>query len=187
MRRERGSSSVLALLLLSAFCLLAMLSWQRLLQESLALARAQRHYLQTFHQAVASRAWGLSQRWPARHGECRQHPAEPLRICLQASKRGYGWLLCGEGGGTLMAPPLRHYQRVTLYRAEARPVTGEQTASGNTTAAGPDAQGPAPGGSAAVNPLSAPGDAPAEAAFPGTGPAYFLRARRGSWLDFDPG
>lgn len=88
MSRERGSGSVLALLLLSSFCLLAMLSWQRALQVSLELARAQRHYLQAFHQAEFSLAWGLSQHWPARHGECRQHPAEPLRVCLQASGRG---------------------------------------------------------------------------------------------------
>ncbi|RLR17253.1 hypothetical protein D8L93_10935 [Sodalis-like symbiont of Bactericera trigonica] len=38
MRRERGSGSVLALLLLSTFCLLELLSWQRRLQKSLALA-----------------------------------------------------------------------------------------------------------------------------------------------------
>ncbi|WP_148203573.1 DUF2509 family protein [Sodalis glossinidius] len=101
-------------------------------------------------------------RWPARHGECRQHPAEPLRVCLQASKRGYGWLLCGEGGGTLMAPPLRYYQRVTLHRAEVCPAMVEHTASGNTTVARPDVLWPALGASAAVDPLPAPGDAPAE-------------------------
>ncbi|MBT9432094.1 DUF2509 family protein [Candidatus Sodalis endolongispinus] len=144
MNRERGSGSVLALLLLSAFCLLAMLSWQQLLQVSLELIRAQRHYLRAFHQAESSLAWWLSQNWPARHGECRLHPDEPLRVCLQASQRGYGWLLCGEGGGTIMAPPLRHYQRVTLHQARTHPTTGGRTAADHTAPTGNDALALAP-------------------------------------------
>lgn len=188
MNRERGSGSVLALLL-SAFCLLAMLSWQQLLQVSLELVRAQRHYLQAFHQAESSLAWGLSQNWPARHGECSLHPDEPLRVCLLASQQGYGWLLYCEGGGRIMAPPLRHYRRVTLHLARTHPATGGHNAADHTAPTGTDAldPGPVPAASAAVNSLPVQGDHIAEEALPGAVPTYFLRAQRGGWLDFDPG
>ncbi|WP_406705366.1 DUF2509 family protein [Sodalis sp.] len=177
MSRERGSGSVLALALLSGFCLLAMLSWQRALQVSLELARAQRHYLQAFHQAESSLAWGLSQHWPAWHGECRQHPTAPLRVCLQVSGRGYGWLLRGEGGGTILAPPLRHYRRVTLHLAVA-------TAAEDPVAA---ACPTAPRDPAGVEPPPAPAASLAEGASPDRVRRYFLRARHDGWLDFDPG
>lgn len=117
MFRQRGGSTLAAVMLLLVMGLMLLTAQQRQLDGALLLAVDQQRYLRAYNQAASALSWGLAQPWPreslqATRWSCQQMSGEAMLACARLSART-GLVMVRGAGDIEGAEPLWLYQLAT--------------------------------------------------------------------------
>lgn len=116
-QRQKGGSTLVAVMLLLVMGLMLLTAQQRQLDSALLLAVDQQRYLRAYNQAASALSWGLSQPWPqsvlqSSRWYCLPVNSDALQACARYSSRADIVVVRGAGA-PLGGEPLWLYQLAT--------------------------------------------------------------------------
>lgn len=120
LRRERGGSTLVTVMVLAAVGLLLLNGMQRRLDAEAKAGNDERRHVWALNQAQSALNWGLGETWRVddTHWQCHTLPADALTACLINVPGEEHWLLRGEGRHPQQAAPVVVYQRVAPQEPE---------------------------------------------------------------------